>query len=80
MTIFTSYRDHNFGIVPNYWPSFIIEGFYPLLDGIICVIKVLSVFQPNIYRFNKLKSLKVAQVKDEMNDDEDDGLKVCLML
>ena len=26
------------------------------------------------YEENKLKSLKVAQVKDEMDDDEDDGL------
>ena len=27
-------------------------------------------------RINKLKSLKVAQVKDEMDDDEDDGCDV----
>ena len=30
---------------------------------------------PNIWK-NKLKSLKVAQVKDEMDDDEDDGCDV----
>ena len=30
---------------------------------------------------NKLKSLKVAQVKDEMDDDEDDSYDgVCVML
>ena len=30
-------------------------------------------FSEAFKKINKLKSLKVAQVKDEMNDDEDDG-------
>ena len=35
-----------------------------------------------MFFYNKLKSLKVAQVKDEMDDDEDDGcdvVMVCVM-
>ena len=46
-------------------------------SGVSCLILIILDSQRDleIKKFinNKLKSLKVAQVKDEMDDDEDDG-------
>ena len=42
----------------------------------LTLIKLPEAFLDPKKQTNKLKSLKVAQVKDEMDDDEDDGCDV----
>ena len=56
----------------NYIDTLIILTFY------IHKIKVITIQTYFIFSHNKLKSLKVAQVKDEMDDDKDDGCDVVL--
>ena len=53
-------------------------GFFEILTGFLAtyidIIIILSNTEKNVLiQNNKLKSLKVTQVKDEMDDDEDDG-------
>ena len=51
----------------NYIDTLIILTFY------IHKIKVITIQTYFIFSYNKLKSLKVTQVKDEMDDDGADG-------
>ena len=56
----------------NYKDTLILLTFY------IHEIKVITIQTYFIFSHNKLNSLKVAQVKDEMDDDKDDGCDVVL--
>ena len=74
-------KNKTLGSVPNSYICGNLDNSqtsFILTLGQIPVLYILGFRDKSQNYQNKLKSLKVAQVKDEMDDDEDDGCDVVL--